>query len=78
MIVNITCHTDRFNLSVVKADFINDCCFGDDFSRWLTSALTAAGVDADVLCMEDYGWANIAKYEAASFLMSVGGNSAEV
>ena len=43
MIIDITCRTDRFNLSVVGADFINDCCFGEDFSRWLVGALRAAG-----------------------------------
>jgi hypothetical protein len=32
MVVDITCKTDRFNLSVVGPDFINDCCFGEDFS----------------------------------------------
>lgn len=75
--ISVTCKTDRFNLSVVGEDFINDCCFGEDFSRHLVSALTAMGVEADVLCMEDFGWANLAKYEGASYLMCVGGLSDE-
>jgi hypothetical protein len=75
MIVSVTCKTDRFNLSIVGDDFINDCCFGEDFSNWLVSALSAMGVEADVLCMEDFGWANIADYGDASYLMCVGGNS---
>jgi hypothetical protein len=54
VIVDITCKTDRFNLSVVGADFINDCCFDEDFSKWLVSALSEAGVRVDVICMEDF------------------------
>lgn len=77
MIVEITCKTDRFNLSVVGEDFINDCCFGDDFSQWLVSELSRVGVDADVICMEDFGWANIAKYQDATYLMCVAGTSGE-
>jgi hypothetical protein len=73
MIVNLTSKTDRFNLSVVGADFINDCCFGEDFSGWLVSALSNEGVDAGVLCMEDFGWANFANFEGASYLMCVAG-----
>ena len=77
MIVDITCKTDRFNLSVVGSDFINDCCFGEDFSRWLVVALSEAGVDAEVICMEDFGWANRAEYQGISYLMCVAGNSEE-
>ena len=75
VIVDITCKTDRFNLSVVGSDFINDCCFGEDFSEWLVSALSAVGVSADVICMEDFGWANQAEYQGVSYLMCVAGNS---
>ena len=75
MIVHITCKTDRFNLSVVGSDFINDCCFGEDFSLWLTKALTAAGVHAVIGSMEDFGWANYAEYQSVSYLLCVGGNS---
>lgn len=75
MIIDITCKTDRFNLSVVDADFINDCCFGEDFSKWLVSALSEVGVDADVICMEDFGWANLVEYQGISYLMCVAGNS---
>lgn len=75
MIIDITCRTDRFNLSVVGSDFINDCCFGEDFSKWLVSALSDSGVDADVICMEDFGWANQAEYQGVSYLMCVGGSS---
>jgi hypothetical protein len=73
VIVHITCRTDRFNLSVVGPDFINDCCFGEDFSAWLVQELSASGVTADVLCMEDFGWANQAEHEGTVYLMNVAG-----
>lgn len=77
MIIDVVCKTDRFNLSVVGPDFINDCCFGEDFSKWLISALSEAGVDADVICMEDFGWANQAEYLGVPYLMCVAGNLEE-
>ncbi len=33
--VNILFKTGRFNLSKIGPDFINDCCFGEDFLAWL-------------------------------------------
>jgi hypothetical protein len=77
MHVDVTCKTDRFNLSVVGEDFINDCCFGEDFSQWLVTTLEADGVDADLICMEDFGWANQVVYEGVSYLMCVAGTSEE-
>ncbi|NHZ37816.1 hypothetical protein [Massilia rubra] len=73
MIVSVTCSTDRFNLSVVGDDFINECCYGEDFSRWLVASLESQAVEANVLCMEDFGWANTAKEAGNSYLMCVGG-----
>lgn len=77
MLVSVTCKTDRFNLSVVGDEFINDCCFGEDFSKWLVSALCETDVDAGVICMEDFGWANAANFEGASYFLAVGGHSYE-
>ena len=76
--IDIACKTDRFNLSVVGPDFINDCCFGEDFSKWLAETLPAAGIQADLICMEDFGWANLAVHEGRAYLMSVAGNSDEL
>nr|WP_199043167.1 hypothetical protein [Dyella sp. ASV24] len=73
MIIHITCRTDRFNLSIVGSDFINDCCFGEDFSIWLVQELTASGIAADVIGMEDYGWSNQVEHEGSSYLMNVVG-----
>lgn len=78
MIIDIICKTDRFNLSVIGEDFINDCCFGEDFSEWLVETLPMAGIEADIICMEDFGWANLATYQGISYLICVAGNSEEV
>ncbi|MDQ1924945.1 hypothetical protein [Massilia pseudoviolaceinigra] len=75
MTISVTCNTDRFNLSVVGDDFINACCFGEEFSNSLVAALLAKGVQARVICMEDFGWANTAKFGGLSYLMLVGGYS---
>ncbi|MFB9244595.1 hypothetical protein IV454_12710 [Massilia antarctica] len=75
MTVSVTSNTDRFKLSVVGDDFINDCCFGEDFSHWLVSALLAMGIEAEVICMEDFGWANRATFGGSSYLIFVGGYS---
>ena len=77
MIVHVTCMTDRFNLSRVGDHFINDCCFGEDFSAWLVAQLSARGVKADVLCQEDFGWANVAEHEGVSYSVCVAGSPDE-
>lgn len=77
MHIAVRCVTDRFNLSVVGDDFINDCCFGEDFSKWLVDALEGVGVEADVICMEDFGWANQAQFGGVTYLMCVAGASAQ-
>lgn len=71
MIVHITCRTDRFNQSVVGPEFINECCFGEDFSRWLVADLAARGASAEVICMEDFGWANEATFGGIAYLVWV-------
>ena len=77
MIIDITCRTDRFNLSAVGADFINDGCFGEDFSQWLVGALRASGAEARVLGMEDFGWSNQATLDGTTYLVCVSGNADE-
>jgi hypothetical protein len=77
MYIDVNCKTDRFNLSVVGKDFINDCCFGEDFSKWLVDELSKTGVKAKVICMEDFGWANEAIYNGVTYLICIVGNSDE-
>jgi hypothetical protein len=52
-----TIETDLFEHRTPKDDFINPCCFGEDFAAWLQvrlSGLTEFKLGAPV--MEDYGW----------------------
>ena len=74
-VMMISCKTDRFNLSRVQENFINDCCFGEDFSHWLVGRLRDNGIDADVICMEDFGWVNRVKYQDTMYLMCITGYS---
>ena len=78
MPIDITCKTDRFNLSVIGEDFINDCCFGEDFSVWLVEELNNKGLKADVICMEDFGWANQVTLNEQVYLLCIAGNSDEL
>ena len=71
----ITGKTDRFNLSVVKDNFINEACFGVDFSHWLVTVLDARGVGAFVMGMDKNGWENVLKYEGETWLLHISGAS---
>ena len=77
MHIDVNCKTDKFNLSIEGEDFINPCCFGEDFSQWLVDTLESKGIEADIICMEDFGWANYAKHSGATYLVCVAGNSDE-
>lgn len=77
MIIDISFKTARFNLSIVGSDFTNDCCFGEDLSQWLVEALNKRHIDAGIICMEDFGWANHAKYDGIEYLICIAGSPDE-
>ena len=55
----LTIETDLFEHREVKPHFINPCCFGEDFARWLRPKLTdlaAQGFEIGEPIQEDYGW----------------------
>jgi hypothetical protein len=55
----VTARTKRFNHTVVKPNFINPCCFGEDFAAWLQKEiadLANASFDVSDPIQEDYGW----------------------
>jgi hypothetical protein len=55
----ITVETDLFEHREVKEHFINPCCFGEDFARWLKGQLAdlvPAGFELSESIQEDYGW----------------------
>jgi hypothetical protein len=59
MEILVTVETDRFEHQVVKPQFINSCCFGEDFAVWLTKQLSPpanAGFVFSEPIQEDWGW----------------------
>ena len=55
----MTVETDLFEHREVKPHFINPCCFGEDFAKWLRQQVTdlgAAGFELSEPIQEDYGW----------------------
>ena len=55
----MTVRTDLFEHREVQPHFINPCCFGEDFARWLRAQLAdlaAAGYEWSEPIQEDYGW----------------------
>jgi len=67
--------TERFNLSEVKPHFINDCCFGEDFSNWLSQQLEFENISTTESFQEDWGWAFYIKYNNQEYLIGVNGIS---
>jgi hypothetical protein len=55
----ISIRTDLFEHREVKPDFINPCCFGEDFAAWLKQKLDglhSRGFTFSDSLQEDYGW----------------------
>ena len=69
--------TSRFNLSEVKAHFINPCCFGEDLAAWLRGRLAEKGLGVTEPDQEDWGWYIEVSYEGGSYFIGVGGNADE-
>jgi len=69
--------TSRFNLSEVRAHFINPCCFGEDLAAWLRAKLVEQGAQVDEPGQEDWGWYLGAQYEGRTYFIGVGGNADE-
>jgi hypothetical protein len=54
----ITVETELFEHRKVKLHFINPCCFGGGFCRWLKeqlSPLSDSGFELSKIIQEDYG-----------------------
>jgi len=55
----IAVETDMFEHREVRPNFINPCCFGEDFAAWLkeqVSPLQDSGFIFSEPIQEDYGW----------------------
>ncbi|MBC7858847.1 MAG: hypothetical protein H7Z39_08720 [Burkholderiaceae bacterium] len=69
--------TERFNLSEVKAHFINPCCFGEDLAIWLREKLLANGAAAIEPGQEDWGWHFEARLGDDAYFIGIGGAAEE-
>jgi hypothetical protein len=74
---DILFETDRFNVSDVKAHFINSCCFGEDLAAWLQQELTGKGVNVDTSGQEDWGWYLLAQRDSQHYLVGITGYRSE-
>jgi hypothetical protein len=71
---SLAIETDRFEHRDVKPNFINPCCFGEDFAAWLSvelSALIGVGFHFSEPIQEDYGWGLWAHHGADPFWIAL-------
>jgi hypothetical protein len=72
---SITVETELFNYRDVKPNFINPCCFGEDFATWLkqevTPTLMSSGYELSNIIQEDYGWGFWASHEKDPFWIAI-------
>jgi hypothetical protein len=71
---SVTVQTDLFEHREVKPHFINPCCFGEDFARWLRhelADLAATGFELSEPIQEDYGWGFWASHGSDPFWIAL-------
>lgn len=65
--------TGLFEHTEVKSHFINPCCFGEDFARWLRTRMEPLeGYQFDNPIQEDYGWGFWVKHAKGMMWISIG------
>jgi hypothetical protein len=64
--------TDLFEANTPEPDFINPCCFGEDFANWLSSQMAQRGLDVSEPIQEDFGWVILVKSAKGTFTLSIG------
>src|SRR5712671_4899420 len=70
----ITIETSLFNYRDVLPNFINPCCFGEDFSIWLSrelAPLVEQGFTISNPIQEDYGWGLWVSHEQDAFWIAL-------
>lgn len=71
---SMTVETDLFEHREVQPHFINPCCFGEDFARWLRRELAdmaALGFELSEPIQEDYGWGFWASRQSDRFWIAL-------
>jgi hypothetical protein len=69
--------TERFNLSIVKKNFINPCCFGEDLATWARELMISRGMSVAGPEQEDWGWYLDAELEGIKYFIGISGNADE-
>ena len=70
----ITIETALFNYREVLPNFINPCCFGEDFVTWLSRELAPLAEQGFTLSnpiQEDYGWGLWVSHEKDPFWIAL-------
>jgi hypothetical protein len=75
--VDLLFETSRFNISQVKENFINPCCFGEDLAEWLRGRFVERGLPATAPGQEDWGWYIYVQQDSQHYFVGVGGNRKE-
>lgn len=78
MRIVISCKTDRFNLSVMKNNFINDSSYGEDFAKWLANKLNQDPTQCVVEELLSFGWHCSLAYEDSYYSLYINGYSDDV
>jgi hypothetical protein len=71
---DFTVETEKFEHRIIGANFINPCCFGEDFIGWLRKGLTTrlpASFRLSEPIQEDYGWGVWSRPERDTFWLCV-------
>jgi len=72
---SILVETELFEHRKVKPNFINPCCFGEDFAAWLRQKLSSCidpGFVLSEIVQEDYGWGFWARHGQDPFWIALG------
>jgi hypothetical protein len=74
MYFDFTVETEKFEHRIVGANFINPCCFDEDFIGWLRKEIATRLPSTFRLSepiQEDYGWGILSRTERDTFWLCV-------
>lgn len=67
----ITLFTSRFNTEIINPNFINPCCFGEDFAVWLKQQMQKQDLKVTDIGQEDWGWYLLLDYQGKTFTIGI-------
>jgi hypothetical protein len=73
MRTHVTFHSNAFNRTEQKENFINPSCFGEDLARWVIPRFTDTHLKVDPEpCQEDWGWEVFVTCDGKGFFIGIG------